>query len=180
PPRILAMRLHRRTQSTSGTHDGRTIMSRDAAILTSVGVGAGMAYLLDPAMGRRRRAGVRDTVTRVATKSGDALGATSRGVANRARGSLAVTARRGRQEDVSDGVLAERVRSRLGRYVSHPRAVDIEAENAEVTLRGPILTREAARLLRVVGRIRGVRGIEDRLERHDEPGGVPALQGGVA
>ena len=155
-------------------------MRTDAAILTSLGVGAGMAYLLDPAMGRRRRAGVRDTVARVATKSGDALGATSRDVANRARGFLAVTARRGRQEDVSDGVLAERVRSRLGRYVSHPRAVDIEAENAVVTLRGPILTREAARLRRVVRRIRGVRGIEDRLERHDEPGDVPALQGGVA
>ena len=154
-------------------------MRTNAAILTSLGIGAGMAYLLDPALGRRRRAGVRDTVSRVASKSGDALNATSRDVANRTRGLLAVTSGRGRRGEVSDEVLVQRVRARLGRYVSHPRAVDVEAQNAVVTLSGPILTREAARLLRVVGRTRGVRDVVDRLGRHDEPGDVPALQGGV-
>ena len=154
-------------------------MKTNAAMLTGIGVGAGAAYLLDPAMGRRRRAGVRDTLSRAATKSGDALGATSRDLANRTRGLVARTARATEDEHVSDDVLVERVRAKLGRYVSHPHAIEVDARDGVVTLRGPILAHEAQRFASVAGRVRGVREIADRLERHDEPGDVPALQGGV-
>jgi uncharacterized membrane protein len=154
-------------------------MKTNAAMLTGMGVGAGVAYLLDPAMGRRRRAGVRDTFAKAATRSGGALGATSRDLTNRTRGLVARTTRRGRIGEVSDDVLLERVRAKLGRYVSHPRAVDVEVRDAVVTLRGPILAPEAKRLVSVVSGVRGVREVADQLERHDEPGNVPALQGGA-
>jgi uncharacterized membrane protein len=42
-----------------------------------------------------------------------------------------------------------------------------------------VLEHEADALLRRVGRVRGVRGVEDRLERHRDAGDVPGLQGGV-
>ena len=155
-------------------------MKTNAAMLTGIGVGAGVAYLLDPAMGRRRRAGVRHRLTRAASKSGDALGATSRDLANRTMGLVARTARAGREDHPSDDVVVDRVRAKLGRYVSHPHAVDVDAREGVVTLRGPILTHEAQRFAVVVRRIRGVRDVVDRLEPHDEPGDVPALQGGVA
>jgi hypothetical protein len=42
-------------------------------------------------------------------------------------------------QPVSDEVLEERVRSKLGRSVSHPRAIDISVRDGRVTLRGPVL-----------------------------------------
>jgi uncharacterized membrane protein len=152
-------------------------MNTNAAMLAGIGLGASVAYLLDPATGRRRRASVRDRVARAANRSGEAIGATSRDLANRARGLAALTARRG---GVSfDDVITERVRSKLGRYVSHPRAVEVDTDRGVVSLRGPILAREAERLLRAVWRVRGVTGVDDRLERWDHAGDNPALQGGV-
>ena len=155
-------------------------MKTNTAMLAGIGVGAGAAYLFDPALGRRRRAGVRDALTRVAHKSGDALGATSRDLANRGRGLAARTTRYLHEDAATDDVLAERVRARLGRHASHPHAIRVEVHEGAVTLRGPILTHEADRLVStVVKRVRGVRDIRDELERHDEPGNVPALQGGA-
>lgn len=154
-------------------------MRTNTAMLTGIGVGAGAAYLLDPALGRRRRAGVRDAVARVAHKGGDAIGATSRDLANRSRGLAARTTRYLRPGDATDDVLVERVRAKLGRHSSHPHALRVEAHEGVVTLRGPILAQEAADLVRTVGRVRGVREVRDELERHDEPGNVPALQGGA-
>jgi hypothetical protein len=46
-----------------------------------------------------------------------------------------------------------------------------------VTLSGPVLRDEVARLLRGVASVRGVRDVENRLAVHDEPGDVPGLQG---
>jgi uncharacterized membrane protein len=47
-----------------------------------------------------------------------------------------------------------------------------------VSLSGPVLAHEHARLLRAVAAVRGVESIEDRLEAHRQPGRIPALQGG--
>lgn len=152
-------------------------MNSNAAMLTGVGVGAALAYLLDPATGRRRRAMMRQSVTHAARKGADAVGATSRDLANRTRG-LSSVARRPFSGGVSDDVLVARVRSRLGRYTSHPHAIEVTSEGGRVTLRGPILAHEADGLLHAVRRVRGVDEALDALERHEQAGNVPALQGG--
>jgi hypothetical protein len=46
-----------------------------------------------------------------------------------------------------------------------------------VTLRGLVLTDEIDRLRQRVQRVRGVLGIDDRLDVYDNPDGVPGLQG---
>jgi hypothetical protein len=78
---------------------------------------------------------------------------------------------------VTDETLTARVRSRMGHLVSNPRAVHVTAQAGRVTLTGPILAREEERLLAGVAGVRGVVGVEDRLERHERPGDVPGLQG---
>ncbi|MGH7572321.1 MAG: SRPBCC family protein, partial [Gemmatimonadota bacterium] len=78
---------------------------------------------------------------------------------------------------VADDVLAERVRSKMGRHVSHPGAIEVTARWGRVTLRGPILAHELEDLLSAVASVRGVRDIDDRLEVHRDPGDVPGLQG---
>jgi hypothetical protein len=60
---------------------------------------------------------------------------------------------------------------------SHPRAIEVEARNGEVTLSGPILAREAANVVSTIESVPGVRRVIDRLERHETADGIPSLQG---
>jgi len=46
-----------------------------------------------------------------------------------------------------------------------------------VTLRGPVLADDVARVVRRVRQVPGVRAVENRLDVHVEPGDVPGLQG---
>jgi hypothetical protein len=61
-------------------------MDRAVALLAGVGLGAGLMYLLDPRMGRRRRALVRDKAVRLAHEAQDAAEVVARDMRNRAQG----------------------------------------------------------------------------------------------
>lgn len=150
-------------------------------LLAGAAIGAGAMFVLDPTRGARRRALIRDKAVRAGSKGADALDALGRDVANRARGIVAETMASRRQEYVSAPKLVERVRAELGRVVSHPRAVDVQAtDDGTVCLCGPILSEEADAAVKAIGNVRGVCCVEDQLDRHDSPEGVPSLQGGRA
>ena len=152
-------------------------MLRLSRVLLGAALGAGFMYLLDPDGGRRRRALLRDQIVSAGHKTGDAVGATSRDVTNRARGVVAELRGRLRRAHVGDDKLRERVRARVGSVVGRAAAIETHVSDGRVTLRGPVLGEEVERLMR---RVRGVRGVEEvvsQLEVHDEPGNVPALQG---
>jgi len=146
-------------------------------LLGAAATGLGLMYFLDPDQGRRRRALMRDQVVHAAHKTGDAVDATSRDIANRAKGAVAELRGRFRDTDVSDDVLRERVRARVGAVIGHAGAIEIEVTDGVATLRGPVLAHEDARLLRRVAAVRGLKGVADRLEVHAEPDDIPALQG---
>lgn len=153
-------------------------MSDQGKLIGGALAGAGLMFLLDPDRGTRRRALLRDRAARARHKLGDGLEATARDIGNRARGSAAELRSRFRKEDVDDDVLHERVRSAIGRAVSHPGAIAVTACEGRVTLQGPVLEDELDDLLRDVRRVRGVSEVDNQLELHREPGGVPAPQGG--
>lgn len=146
-------------------------------ILVGAGVGAAVAFMLDPLGGGRRRARVRDQVVRASRKTRDGVDATARDLANRTRGIAAATRGRFISDDVDDERLVERVRAKLGRLSSHPRAIDVRAQDREVTLYGPILAHEVDRVLSTVAAVRGVRSVINELEPHESAEGVPPLQG---
>lgn len=149
-------------------------------LLISAAIGATAMYFLDPQDGRRRRARTRDKAQHVARRLNEAYDVTLRDAQHRMQG-LQATGRRllRRDNKVSDEKLVGRVRAVLGRYVSHPHAIEVSARDGYVTLSGPILEAELYPLLRAAKHVPGVRGVENRLEPHKEPGNVPALQGGV-
>ena len=153
-------------------------MKVGGSLLAGAGVGVGLAYFLDPARGARRRARVRDTLVHSATLTRRAIGTASRDMAHRTYGTAASLRSRFRHEPVDDPVLVDRVRAKLGRLVSHSHAIAVSADQGRVTLRGPILAGEADRLVRAIERMDGACGVVDQLERHDEAGNIPALQGG--
>jgi uncharacterized membrane protein len=70
------------------------------------------------------------------------------------------------------------VRSKIGRIVSHPRAIEVAVHDGRVTLSRPVLAREVDHLLEQVTTVRGVTGVENRLEIHPQAGAVAGLQGG--
>ena len=150
---------------------------RSAWIGAGIALGAGLMAVLDPNRGRRRRALIRDKAARAAHTLGDAAGTTWRDLSHRAAGAASEARRVARGEQASDEVLAERVRSRIGRLVSHPGSIEVAAKDGEVALSGPVLRRELDGLLRGVRCVRGLTRLEDRLEVHEEPGSVPGLQG---
>ena len=150
------------------------------AVLGGVGVGAALMYLLDPDRGNRRRALLRDKLVRCTNQTGMYLGKAGRDARNRAQGLVAEARSAFRHEEVSDDVLVARVKAELGRHAVHHRALEITAADGRVTLRGPALASEVDELVRAVSSVRGVAGVDNQLEIHEQAGSVSSLQGEVA
>jgi uncharacterized membrane protein len=145
------------------------------------GTGAGFAALADPDRGRRRRAMVRDRITHAAysTKSFAHVAAVDtihrlKGTAARVRGAALKT----REKDVPDDILQARVRTALGRLVSHPHAIHTAVRDGRVDLDGYVVGWERKELLRGLCRIPGVRQVVDVNLLDGSPDLTPALQGG--
>ncbi len=156
----------------------REQFSPELGLLAGLGFGAGIMYLADPYRGRRRRAQVRDKAVSAVNHAEKALDRSLRDLANRAQGLLTKSVVTLLPEVLEDNVLRDRVQTRLGRLVSHPGAIEVTVKDGRVTLRGDVLENEAPCLISGVRQIRGVRGIDDYLNIHREPGTVPGLQGG--
>ncbi|HEX2227139.1 MAG TPA: BON domain-containing protein [Candidatus Binatia bacterium] len=132
-------------------------------MLGAAGAGAALMYFLDPQRGRRRRVLARDKVNRITHKTTGTVGATSRDLRNRALGIMAETRSLVSRRQVSDEVLAERVRARLGSLVSHASSIQVWSDNGRITLSGGVVAAELPRLIRGVSSIRGVTGVENLL-----------------
>jgi len=135
-------------------------------------------YLLDPDRGRRRRALLRDKGAWAARKTGECWEVTTRDLRNRTQGIVSDIQSRFSSEPVDNSVLVDRVRSKLGRVVSHPGAVQVTAQNGTVILAGPILASDVPELLACVSKVHGVNDVVNNLEAHENAGNHPALQGG--
>jgi hypothetical protein len=153
-------------------------MNRVLSFGMGLGIGTAVMYLLDPDRGKRRRALLRDKLLLAQRKTGECIEVTARDVSNRARGIATSIQSRFTSDDADDAVLVDRVRSKLGRLVSHPGAIEVAATDGNVTLSGPILEDEVAGLLSCVKSTHGVNDVNNSLEVHKEAGNHPALQGG--
>jgi uncharacterized membrane protein len=138
-------------------------------------------FWLDPAGGRRRRALLRERIGSVGNDLNQTLSAAGRDLGHRAKGIGAQVRSRLSREDVSDHILAERVRSALGRAVSHPSAIEVSTtQDGWVRLNGAVLAHEYPQLLDLVCMVRGVREVCDELAVYEDSQGIPELQGGRA
>jgi uncharacterized membrane protein len=153
-------------------------MNKGLRLMTAAGLGAGLMYLLDPDRGKRRRALVSNKITHAAHVAMDKAGKTERDVRNHVLGVLAGAESLIHPKVVPHRVLEARVRSKLGRVVSHPHAIQVKVVNGLVTLTGPILAHEEHPLLEAVIGVEGVKNIENLLELREQPCDMPALQGG--
>jgi hypothetical protein len=70
-----------------------------------------------------------------------------------------------------DAQLRERVRSRLGDWVSHPGAIRVDAENGVVRVSGQVLAKELDGLLFQITGVAGVRKVHNALDALTDPSG---------
>jgi uncharacterized membrane protein len=148
-------------------------------LLTGIGLGMGLVYLLDSQRGGRRRALLRDSVAGAMHTTAAAAETTTRDMAKRVTGTAAELRASVSRDNATDHTIVERVRAKLGRVVSHPHAIAVSAANGVVTLSGPVLQVEVPRLLRTVEGVRGVREVINQLDEHKQAGNIPSLQGGA-
>jgi len=154
-------------------------MNKGLRLMSAAGVGAGLMYLFDPDRGKKRRALVRNEAVHISRIAAAAAGKTRRDVRNHLLGAFAeVESLFLKNGPVSNDVLEARVRSKLGRVVSHPSAVEVKAVDGLIILTGQILADEVHPLLDSVVSIKGVENIENRLDAQEGADDIPALQGG--
>src|SRR5262245_45272534 len=170
----MAELLH--TETSSSSRKGVATMNRVKIAAGGFAARAALMYLYDPSRGKRRRAGVRDKTLKTYTDFARQLEKAGRDLSHRAQGVLAEARDFGPRPDPY--VLAERVKTRIGRVVSHPHAIHVTNEDGVITVEGPVLKKEVEPLLRAVRSVSGVRQLRDRLEVHEEPGNISSLQGG--
>ena len=139
--------------------------------------GAGLMYLLDPQRGAYRRHLIRDKAVSAANESGSGLRKTGQYLRDSSTGLVAETRARFRRDEASDYKIGARVRSAMGRVVSHPSAVWVTVVDGNVTLCGEVLADEVDALLSVAKNTRGVRSVINQLNVHPDATGVPSLQG---
>ena len=149
-------------------------MNKRAAIV-GVGVGAALMYFFDPDRGRRRRALVRDKVEAAGNKVELYAEKMGRDIRNRAYGMAAETKALFKHEEVTDDVLSDRVRAKLGRYPIHIGAIEVSVHDGVVTLTGPILADELPTILRATRFVRGVKAVNNQMAVYSEGGNEPSV-----
>jgi hypothetical protein len=146
------------------------------AIAAGLGLGVGLMYFLDPDRGARRRARVRDQLMHASRCTGEFAGVATRDITQRLSGVAARLRSAGDRRRVDDDILIERARAKLGRVVSHPHAIRIDALDGMLTVRGPILQSEMKPLLHALEGVRGVGQVVSHLEVHESPVGASTLE----
>jgi len=153
-------------------------MRKPLIAVIALAAGAFAMFYLDPQVGRRRRALMRDKVSATYHDARDLAEAQARRAADRARGMVADARRRlwpfGRPNDAH---LNERIRSQLGRVVLNPHAIHTDVEAGCVHLRGKVLRHEIGALMAGLWNVPGVQRIVNELVAYTEPGKESDLQG---
>jgi uncharacterized membrane protein len=145
-------------------------------LLTTIGVGAGLAYFFDPKEGENRRTLLRDKANSLVDRMDDSIYATVEDTRNRTRGVLSEWTAKLSNQDSPDWLLAERVRGAIGRVSPHARRVKVRAEDGQAHLGGSILKDEKEAILKAASRTRGVREVVDELEVFYSPEEMSAFQ----
>jgi len=150
-------------------------MSKLASFPGGLLLGASLMYFLDPIRGRTRRRRIHEALQQAERTERELFNRAARDTRQRIHGFVERVSHPPAR-DVSDEVVEQRVRARLGRAVSHPRALDIAVVAGRVILRGAVLAHEAQDVIRHARAVAGVREVVDKLERH-AAADVPSLQG---
>jgi BON domain len=149
-----------------------TLRRRVTTIVVSGVAGAGIAYFMDPNLGRGRRTRTRDQIAAGFRRTGRRFGRTARRAGSDTYGAWQKV-RHASPEDryPDDATLAHKVESELFAGRDVPKGdMNVNVENGVVVLRGQLERRELIEELEAAARkIAGVRDVENLLHLPGEP-----------
>lgn len=149
-----------------------------SSFILGCALGAGAAYFASPVDGKRRRHIVRDKTYHWARVGSRSATSKATDISNRARGRIAEMRSRFRSSgEIDDSVLRDRIRADMGHVVTHSSSIEVQVNEGNAILTGPILAHELPALLACVKAIPGIQEVENRLETHAGSDQVPGLQG---
>ena len=151
-------------------------MNKVLRLVCAASAGAALMYFFDPDRGKKRRTLLRDKTKHTIKVANDRVDRTGRDLRNHVYGTFCRVQSLFHERVLTDAVLQARVRSKMGRVISHPKAVKVEAADGVVSVSGPIMAWEEHPLLEALTKIDGVKSIENLLEVHAQEGDAPALQ----
>lgn len=134
------------------------------ALAAGLGLGAGLMYLCDPDRGRSRRSLLRGEASGILHRGEDRIEKHGKDLFNRVRG-LAVKVAEGiaPEEQPTDELLLERIRSKMGHIVANPHAVQVRVEKGVVTLEGKLDHPERHHLQEEIRAMPGVKRLHAHL-----------------
>src|SRR5262249_28475012 len=134
-----------------------------------VGLGVGAAaYFADPTRGPQRRAALAKGAGRLWER---ATGEVKKSLVDAQHHLTGMSARLSsslRAEDPPEQGPEERIRSRMGLVLSHPRKVHVVCDRGLVTLWGTVPENEIYELLRTVKAVSGVKEIQEHLDTYEQ------------
>ena len=138
-------------------------MNTLSRLATAFAAGAAAMYFLDPTVGRRRRALVRDKGVAARHDLEDYARATGKRAADHLQGAAAEARAQVAAGPVGDQRLHDRIRSGLGRMVERPGDVSVHVQDGRVVLMGSASTDEIEALATSIAAMRGVCDVDVRL-----------------
>ena len=122
------------------------------------------AYFLDRQHGPERRARFARNAERLGSAAVDGVSLGIRDTGHRLLGKARHVWLTTRRDHVDDRVLAERIRSRMGRILTHPHKIQVACDKGAVTLWGEASQDEVRDLTHAVAGISGVKEVLDHIE----------------
>src|ERR1051326_7524271 len=135
----------------------------------SAGAAAAAIYFGDPRDGTKRRAALSKSVRRLLQDAEDHSRKSVRDTAHHLQGMAARIWSSLRIDAPDDKVIEERIRSRMGRIVAHPRRIHVMGDHGVVTLWGQALRSEVPKLINAAKTTSGAREVHDHLEIAESP-----------
>jgi len=134
------------------------------ALTAGLGLGAGLMYLCDPDRGRSRRSQLKGEASGILHRGEDRIEKHGKDLFNRVRGfAVKVAEEIVPEEQPTDEVLLERIRSRMGHIVANPHEIQVRVEKGVVTLEGKLDHPERHHLKEEIRAMQGVKRLNARL-----------------
>jgi len=145
-------------------------MSNLIGRIGALAAGALAMYYLDPQFGAERRAALADLVASGLRGRPPQLDSRALPVKRRAYH------RPAKSDPQADAELRDRIRDRLGRLVSHPRAIHVSVKDGVARLSGDVLVKERDGLLLQLQDMPGVQRLVNAMTAHESPTGIASLE----
>jgi hypothetical protein len=136
-------------------------------IVKGIDLGVAAPYLLNPKLGRNRRAQLRDGVLNIVSKIERQTQTGWQDLTNRGKSLLDEAQSRLMGDEEAERELAEGIDSRIGHYISRPDLVNVAVRGKRAKLSGKILATELNDLVAAVKSLPGVKAVDQRVDVYD-------------